>query len=244
MPYSPPTGVSARDFITSPLEYNNTIPSNVHLVCGDPLLELQSNTISTLANTQLPGANAWLAVIDWLSDFIRDVDDDYDTIFVDANPSFSMYTQIALSSVDRLIFPVMADDSSRRAIQNAFSLIYGFRLPSEIYSTYAFATRLTEAGRDLPKVHMIAKNRLTQYITPASAYAAVLRSIDMDIEELISTHPDVFSFDSVRDSSVEIRDFQTTGVVAFARGMPFTVLTAGRKEIMGQQASRSTRSTG
>ena len=51
-----------------------------------------------------------------------------------------MYTQIALSAVDRLVLPVMADDSSRRAIQNAFSLVYGLKLPSDIYAKYAFAT--------------------------------------------------------------------------------------------------------
>jgi len=58
------------------------------------------------------------------------------------------------------------------AVQNAFSLVYWLKLPSEIYSTYAFATRLGRAGRTLPKVHMIAKNRITQYMGSASAYRA------------------------------------------------------------------------
>jgi hypothetical protein len=44
----------------------------------------------------------------------------------------------------------MADDSSRRAIQNAFSLVYGLKLPSDIYAAYAFATKLHAAGRSLP----------------------------------------------------------------------------------------------
>lgn len=42
------------------------------------------------------------------------------------------------------------------------------KLPSEIYAQYAFATKLGAAGRELPKVHLIAKNRLTQYMGPAS----------------------------------------------------------------------------
>jgi cellulose biosynthesis protein BcsQ len=111
------------------------------------------------------------------ANFLDPIRDEYDMVFVDANPSFSIYTQIALSAVDRVVLPVMADDSSRRAIQNAFSLIYGLKLPSEIYSTYAFATRLQQAGRELPEVHLIAKNRITQYMGSASAYSAVLRSI-------------------------------------------------------------------
>jgi len=233
-PYSAPP-FDPVDYITQPAQFNPAIPENVELVCGDPLLELQSNAISTLANTQLPGTNSWIAVIDWVSDFLRPIRNDYDAIFIDANPSFSMYTQIALSAVERLVLPVMADDSSRRAIQNAFSLIYGLKLPSEIYASYAFATRLQEENRELPKVHVIAKNRLTQYMGPASAYGAVLKSIDFDVAALLRTNAEHFSFSEDGDGFVEIRDFQTTGVVAFARGCPLYSLPTGRLDVMGQR---------
>jgi cellulose biosynthesis protein BcsQ len=233
-PYAVPS-FSPTDFITRPVEYNAEIPSNVELVCGDPLLELQSNAISTLANNQIPGTDAWISVLDWLRDFLEPIHQDYDAIFVDANPSFSIYTQIALSAVDRLVLPVMADDSSRRAIQNAFSLVYGLKLPSDIYARYAFATRLGEADRELPRVHLIARNRLTQYMGPASAYDAVLRSITQDVEGILHSTPEMFSFGAVEDGVVDIRDFQTTGVVAFARGCPFYQLSAGRKDVMGKR---------
>src|SRR6185312_2132361 len=167
-PYVAPT-YSPTDFITKPRTFNKSIPNNIDLVCGDPLLELQANAVNTLANNQIPGSNPWISVVDWLSDFLKKIENEYDTVFMDCNPSFSLYTQIAIAACDRIVLPVMADDSSRRAIQNAFSLVYGLKLPSEIYSTYAFATRLTEAGRTLPRVHVIAKNRLTQYMGPASA---------------------------------------------------------------------------
>ncbi|GAA5176918.1 AAA family ATPase [Rugosimonospora acidiphila] len=236
-PYSPPASLSAADFITKPHDYNPAVPANVDLICGDPLLELQANAISTLANNQIPGTNAWVAVVDWLSDLIQPLHEQYDTMFIDCNPSFSIYTQIALSAVDRLVLPVMADDSSRRAIQNAFSLVYGLKLPSDIYATYAFATRLTEAGRDLPKVHMIAKNRLTQYMGPASAYAAVLRSITVDVGKLLASNPEIFNFNDVDSGLVDIRDFQTTGVVAFARGCPLYELQAGKLDVMGHRVT-------
>jgi cellulose biosynthesis protein BcsQ len=233
-PYSPAPFV-AGDFITRPADHNSAIPGNIDLVCGDPLLELQSNAISTLANTQIPTTNAWLAIVDWIRDLLEPIRDSYDVIFIDMNPSFSIYTQIALSAVDRLVLPAMADDSSRRAIQNAFSLVYGLKLPSDIYARYAFATRLAEAGRALPKVHLIAKNRITQYMGPASAYAAVLRSIDHDVRDLIDSQPDIFTFKATDDGVVNIRDFQTTGVVAFARGCPFYSLHSGRLELMGHR---------
>lgn len=201
----------------------------------DMLLELQSNAVNTLANNQIPGTNPWIAVVDWLKNFIDKITDDYDTAFLDCNPSFSLYTQIALATSDRIVLPVMADDSSRRAIQNAFSLIYGLKLPSEIYAAYAFATKLKNADRPLPKVHLIAKNRLTQYMGAASAYAAVLHAIDIDINTLLKSNPNIFSFKTAKDGFVEIRDFQTTGVVAFAKGLPFSKVQVGKQTVNGHR---------
>ncbi len=233
-PYAPPK-FDAHDFITNPRDFNSGIPANIHLVCGDPLLELQANAVNTLANQNIPGTNAWICVIDWLKDFLSQLEGEYDTVFLDLNPSFSLYTQIALAATDRIVLPVMADDSSRRAIQNAISLIYGLKLPSEIYSSYAFATKLAEAGRGLPKVHLVAKNRITQYMGSASAYAAVLNAIQNDVAALLHTNPDIFSFNSTKNGFVEIRDFQTTGVVAFAKGLPFSQLQAGKQSISGHR---------
>ncbi|AUB37457.1 Cellulose biosynthesis protein BcsQ [Nostoc flagelliforme CCNUN1] len=226
---------SVQDFLTKPAEYNPTIPQNVDLFCGDPLLELQANAINTLANTQIPGTDTWIEIIDWIKDALDQVRDEYDVVFIDANPSFSIYTQIALSTTNRLVLPVMADDSSRRAIQNAFSLIYGLKLPSDIYSKYAFVTKLEQAERSLPQVHVVAKNRITQYMGPASAYAAVLRSIEQDVSILINSNPKIFTFSQVNKGIVEIRDFQTTGVVAFARGCPFYRLASGKLDIGGHR---------
>jgi cellulose biosynthesis protein BcsQ len=232
--FSVPT-IDPDAYISHPADYNPVIPDNLDLIAGDPILELQANAVSTLANAQLPGTPTWLRVIDWIRDLIDSLDGVYDTIFIDANPSFSMYTQIALAGADRLVLPVMADDSSRRAIQNAFSLVYGLKLPSEIYTQYAFATKLKAEGRELPKVHVIAKNRLTQYVVAASAYSAVLNSIDTDVKVLMTANPHMFSASKAKDVMVEIRDFQTAGVVAFARGCPFYAQKPGRMEVVGKR---------
>jgi len=233
-PYNLPT-FQPQDFITAPSTYNKLIPENIDLVCGDPLLELQSNAINTLSNTQIPGTNTWLAVIDWLRDLLAPIQDSYDVMFMDCNPSFSIYTQIGLAAAEGLVLPVMADDSSRRAVQNALSLVYGLSLPSPIYATYAFSSKLEAAGRTLPQVHLIVKNRLTQYMGPASAYFAVLQAIDNDIKKLLKTNPDYFTFTKMADATVDVRDFQTTGVVAFARGCPFSKLDAGKQNIGGHR---------
>jgi len=233
-PYVAPA-FEATDFITKPSTWNKSVSQNIDLVCGDPLLELQANAVNTLANNQIPGSNPWIAVVDWLADFLEKVEDDYDTVFMDCNPSFSLYTQIALAACDRIILPVMADDSSRRAIQNAFSLVYGLKLPSEIYAAYAFATKLKAADRLLPKVHLIVKNRLTQYMGAASAYAAVLDAIEKDVNKLLKSNPEIFNFKDNKKGFVEVRDFQTTGVVAFAKGLPFSKVQIGKQTINGHR---------
>lgn len=232
-PYQTPV-IDTESFIVTPSLYNDKVPENIDLVCGDPLLELQVNAISTLANNQIPGTDTWIEIVNWLSHFIDATGDEYDIGFIDANPSFSIYTQIALSSAHRLLMPVMADDSSRRAIQNAFSLIFGLSLPSDIYAEHAFATRLDRGGQQLPQAHLLIKNRITQYMGPASAYSAVLQQIVTDIEELLVNNPDKFSFNEIEDGHLDIRDFQTTGVVAFAHGSPFYALRTGLNEMPGR----------
>ncbi len=222
---------NSTDFIMSPSAFNKHVPENIDLVCGDPLLELQANAINTLSNAQIPGTNTWLTIIDWVRDLLEPVKDEYDVVFLDCNPSFSIYTQIGLAAIDRLILPVMADDSSRRAVQNALSLVYGLQLPSPDYSTFAFNTKLEAAKRKLPKVHLIVKNRLTQYMGPASAYYAVLQEIDKDVNQLLKSNPNYFTFSTINDGAVDVRDFQTAGVVAFARGCPFSKLEAGKQSI-------------
>lgn len=229
-PYTLPD-INVDQFISSPNEFNSSVPENIELLAGDQLVEVQTNSIATLSNTTLPGINPWLSVIDWINDFIEVTDEKYSDVFIDTNPSFSIYTQIALAAADRLILPVMADDSSKRAIQNVFSLVHGIQLPT-IYHDSSFATRLKAAGRGLPLIHLIIKNRLTQYMGPASAYQSIFTSIDKYIEKLMLSHPSVFTFnDYKKDGVVEVRDFQTTGVVAFAKGLSFRNTSTGRHEI-------------
>jgi cellulose biosynthesis protein BcsQ len=233
-PYQVPN-INATQYISNPSTINRNIPENIDLIAGDRIVELQSNSISALSITQIPGVNTYIKIIDWVNDLIDELNQlhNYDDVFIDTNPSFAIYTQIALAASERLIVPVMADDSSRRALRNVFSLVYGLNLPSTIYNQYAFNNKLTGAGKELPKIHLVVKNRLTQYMGPASAYASVLRSIDQDISSILSSHPQHFTFRSVTNGIVDVRDFQTTGVVAFAEATPFTRLTTGNHNIFG-----------
>lgn len=237
-PYSK-ANITFSDFVTRPNKYNEHIPANIDLICGDPLLELQSNAVSTLANTQIPGTDTWISIIEWISDLLNASNEQYDTVFLDMNPSFSIFTQMALAATDYLILPTMADDSSRRAIQNAFSLIYGFKLPHPIYQEFAFATKLKKADKKLPKIHLILKNRLTQYMGAASAYNAVLKTIDSVINDLLNDDSTrtIFSTNDINKLLLNVRDFQTTGVVANARGCPIFSLSNKTYSIQQKRVS-------
>lgn len=103
--------------------------------------------------------DTYVKVVSWLKDLLNG-QQEYNTIFIDTNPSFAIYTQIALTATEKLLIPVMADDSSKRALNNVLSLIYGLELPSTIYNDYAYNNKMTSAGLPLPKIHLIIKNRL------------------------------------------------------------------------------------
>jgi cellulose biosynthesis protein BcsQ len=233
-PFNVPV-INSALYTSNPSAVNGQIPVNIDLIAGDRIVELQSNSISALSITQIPGVDTYLKVIDWVNDLINAANqsNNYDDIFIDTNPSFAIYTQIALAATDRIIAPVMADDSSRRALTNIFSLVYGLNLPSAIYNTYAFNTKLANGGRALPKIHLVVKNRLTQYMGPASAYASVLTSINNDLNAILASHPQYFTFTNLTDGLVDVRDFQTTGVVAFAEATPFRRLPTGNHNIFG-----------
>lgn len=222
-------------YISRPSDFNEAIPKNISLLAGDPLLELQANAVATLANNQIPGTDSWKSVVSWLIDFIKACEDDFSYCFVDMNPSFSMYTQIALASCNRLVLPVTADDSSRRGIQNAMSLIYGLKLPSEVYAQHNFRSRMDTAGLELPQIHLVAKNRLTQYINTAKSYSAVLDGISADLVRILKDNPENFTFKTIDEGLFEVKDFQTSGVVAFARGTPFVTMKSGTLSVAGKR---------
>jgi hypothetical protein len=69
----------------------------------------------------------------------------------------------------------------------------------------------------------------------ASAYASVLNSIDNDVLQLLATNPEIFDFETIDDGVVNINDFQTMGVVAFAKGRLFSILPTGSVRIMNRR---------
>ena len=220
-PYSVPAGLNPMDFIVTPANYNVNIPKNVDLIAGDSIVELQATYMSAIANGSLPnGQSPYAFVLCWLKELLQLVNDNYDLVFIDSNPSFSLYTQVAIAASEKIVVPVMADDSSRRALLNLLALIYGYNIPAA-YAANNFNTVMIQANLPLPRIHLIVKNRITQYMGPASGYRAVLQSIDRIISQVQNANQDFFTSSNVIE---EVRDFQTTGVIAFAEAKTFNKL--------------------
>lgn len=162
---------------------NPNVPANLYLVIGDEQLEVQASRVS---RATLPGpTDAWRLVHTWISELISDVRQSWNVsdsaVFIDCNPSFSIYTELAMSASDRLIIPFSADGSSKRAVRAVLSLIYGIsRVPGSEQSEYFLNT--TAFRMALPKIYCYIGNRMTQMnYSSAAAFKTVVDEIAKEI---------------------------------------------------------------
>lgn len=228
------------DFLCRPSDYNKNIPRNIVLLAGDNLVELLAEAIRQSSQMSLPN-DAWKKVMLWVSDFIRIYTDGSTasdvTAFIDCNPSFSVYTQIALSAADYLIIPFTADDSSRRGIENVFALLYGIT-SSELqgYAKLSFSKRASDEGVEVPKLHTFVSNRVTMYKgKPSSAFQAKAAPIYSVVSSIASPHKRYFdSFKTINDLFAEMPDYHSVAVVASSEGCPLSSLKSGHHQIDGE----------
>lgn len=235
-------------YVIQPRSQNGRIPANLHLLCGDGNLEPAAPLISSRANqAPLPPAmHPWVWVHTIISRLIQDVtaqDARNWVVFVDTNPSFSIYTEIAVSGASRLIVPVNADDASRAATNAMFTLIWGTQPPHPVYGTYTYAAQAATHHLPRPLVHLIVGNRLTQYVGTAAAFGAISDETTNSLFSAFQQHPTRFSPQTVAVNtmaefrnalSVPLRDFNTAGVVAAHLGTPLSQLVAGWHRIYAQ----------
>jgi cellulose biosynthesis protein BcsQ len=227
-------------YVTRPSDFNSKLPANLYLVPGDNLLELLSEAMRQASQLLLP-SDAWAKVMRWLADLVRSFEERCGgrnvTTFVDCNPSFSIYTQIALSACEFLIVPFTADDSSRRGIENIFALLYGVA-DNELkgYARLSFTAKATEEKIDLPRLHTFVNNRVTIYKSePSSAFQAKSRPIREVVQTVLETSRKIFVSHSTVDQLFEqMPDYHSVAVVASSEGCPLTHLQSGHHIIDGK----------
>jgi len=246
-PYANPQ--SGGRFATQVSDFNPAIPDNLYLVVGDEQLEIQASRVT--AATLAGPADAWRIVHTWISDLIADVrrswNDQQMTVFIDCNPSFSIYTELALSASDRLIVPFSADGSSKRAVRAVLSLVFGVqRYQGQTQSEYYLNTQRYRMA--LPQLYMYVGNRLTQMnSTSAAAFKSVVNEIGDEIyavwrsnANLFCIHPTGAPVPSTQRAfkgmfQFEVNDANTASVVSGALGLPISGLTSGPRIVVGKR---------
>ncbi len=232
---------SIEDFVCYPGTFNPNIPKNVALVAGDSLLELLSEAMRQASQMALP-RDAWPKVMLWLDDLIKSFIDNSTaadvTTFVDCNPSFSIYTQVALCSAEYLIVPFTADDSSRRGIENVFALLYGIA-DNELqgYARLSFSSKASEEKINLPRLYTFVSNRETMYKGEASsafkAKSAPIRDVVM--RALHRSKRNFANHRRMADLFAHMPDYHSVAVVASSEGCPVSLLRSGHHMIDGKK---------
>ena len=242
-PYvSPNTGAK---YLTQVNRINHAMPDNLHLVVGDEYLEIQSSRVYG-ASRQGP-ADGWRIVHLWVNDLINDIKQYFlgseCTFFIDCNPSFSIYTELALTASERILIPFSADGSSKRAVKALLALVYGItRNPGEQQSE--FFINSNSYRMVLPQIYMYIGNRLTQMNnSAASAFRTVVEEIGEEIWKVWQSapqrfciHPSTSPTPSNRRSfkqmfQFEVSDANTASVVSSALGIPISRLTSGTRVV-------------
>lgn len=223
-------------FLIHAHERNKKIPENVFLLAGDPSLEVQAQVINQLGAVSLP-AESWRNVHLWLKDLVdacaAKLGANETVAFVDCNPSFSAYTELALLACNQIIIPCSSDGSSARAVDNLGQLIFGVNV-QDAYKGVNFSERCRQFGIALPVIHSFIFNRSTQYDKKASkAFSAMFDAIKDRAEQLKAAKSAAFQAGPLQ--CFEIPDNHSVAIVSSHHGLPLFYVKPGRYEVYDTQ---------
>ena len=231
-------------------KHNEHISDNVYLIAGDSFLESLSlalnyavlNPANRYAWVEFMTAVKRLCVLEYDKQLYQDM-----VVFIDCNPSFSIYTQMALVSSNYLVVPMMADYSSLEGLKGIMTLLYG-KYPSSASQKYAdkfltFHRQIENYNykEELPKFWEFIFNNYTANQGVAKAYEAIKEEICNFCYQQYENSPELFSeTQSVISSQSEwvdyflssIKDFHTPGKVSASLGIPLHKLPPKEKYIM------------
>jgi cellulose biosynthesis protein BcsQ len=225
-------------------ESNKELPSNLFLMSGDGNLELIAPLLAERADaTPLSSTDSpWVEIHSIMKKLTeRTIFEKPTTFFIDTNPSFSIYTQIAILSGQKLLVPINADDSSIYAISGLFNLIWGTENVHPVYGKYTFAAKVDDFKMERPKIALLLGNRFTQKKGAAQAFKALSNEAVKKMFEEYKKNKSRFVDGELDDYtqeqfeiaySYELRDFNSAGVVAANQGLPLSkMLNKGKYEV-------------
>lgn len=223
-------------YLTQVAPYNNHVSKNLYLIAGDSFLESLTLALNfaTMNPANIYAWKEYVTAIRRLCDIeLQNSAYEEMTVFIDCNPSFSIYTQMALVSADNLIIPMMADFSSLEGIKGILMLLYG-KYPSAAVKNYAdkvvtFNRQIANNNLTLPRIFELPFNNFTTNSGVATAFDSVRDELINFAFQQYQADPLVFyptqtpvlnvkDFESYFISNV--KDFHTAGKVSASLGIP------------------------
>jgi cellulose biosynthesis protein BcsQ len=230
-------------FFVKAHEFNKNMPENLYLLPGDVDLDICSIIINYWGLG--PERDAWkksrLLLKDLVDSFeMKEAANNRKKIFfIDCNPSFSNYTEMAILASSRVIVPCTADAASVRGIYNLFKLMYGISVEKkqkvEEDDLFLNFNRNSEThALLLPYVHLFILNRSRTNLKKA---AKAFKSHVDKIHELASSvkkrHPNVFT--SLKGEMVlNVKDGNTLASIINHEGQALSRLPPTTYTIYGQ----------
>lgn len=223
-------------------KYNENITSNLYLIAGDSFLESLSLSLN-YAVINPANINAWKNFMTSIKrlcreEFNKDTEKKYDkmVVFIDCNPSFSIYTQMALVSADKLIIPMMADFSSIEGIKGIMTLLYD-EYPTSALKKYSenimtFNKQIKRFNLKLPVIDTFVFNNYTCGSNGiAKAYNSLKKELVKFCLEQYDRFPQYFTQKKLGKGKVwedmyisDVKDFHSIGRISSTLGIPISEL--------------------
>jgi len=215
---------SESNYFIKVLKYNQNLEENIYLLPGHNDLDLCVQLINYLASA--PEKRAWwhsrAILIDLIASF-EDANSNKENIFfIDCNPSFTPYTELAILASNRLIVPCTADAASIRGLRNILRLIYG-KGEEDDNPFFVFSTSCDREGFDMPKIHSVIQNKSRSHEKkPSSAFMANIAELEKVVSAYHVNYPDLFLSD--KKDVLNIKDGNTIATVLNHTGIPLSDL--------------------
>lgn len=237
-----------RSFKINVGDQNKYIAKNLYLIAGDSFLESLSlalnyavlNPANRYAWPQFMTALKRLSYLEYDSDKYENL-----VVFIDCNPSFSIYTQMALVSSNFLIIPMMADYSSLEGLKGIMTLLYG-KYPTSASQRYAdkfmtFSSQIAAHSLELPLLWEFVFNNFTSNLGVAKAYDSIKDELSEFCYEQYKDSKELFAVADPEPKGRSewerlymslIKDFHTSGKVSASLGIPLNKLPQKEKYTM------------
>ncbi|QKF93136.1 ParA family protein [Campylobacter sp. CCUG 57310] len=223
-------------------EVNKQMPDNLYLLPGDIDLDICSKLIAYIGSS--PAKGSWKASRSLITDLIeafetnKDSENRAKTFFIDCNPSFANYTELAVLASNRIIVPCTADAASIRGIKNLIKLIYGISVDNKAMEDeyLNFSNEVKEHKLKEPLLHIFIQNRSrTNERDATKAFRSHAEEIERITNDLTKNHPHLFTQSTCDRRVANVKDGNTLAAIINHEGCPISKLQHKQYTIYGQQ---------